>query len=97
MESSLSPLDQWIDIPTNLDPEVAILLHTKPCHYIASRIWTCQGEALYVTSVSHYKYPYSQKLQIDKMIKEMLEEGIIVPSTNPFSSPIVLMKKNDGT
>nr|KYP46437.1 Transposon Ty3-I Gag-Pol polyprotein [Cajanus cajan] len=47
--------------------------------------------------VRPYRYPHSRKDQIEVMITDMLKEGIIVPSTSPFSSLIILVKKKDGT
>lgn len=55
-----------------------------------------QGSDL--VKVRSYRYPHSQKEQIEKMVQEMLDqEGIIQPSNSPFSSPIILVKKKDGT
>ncbi|KAL0455680.1 UNVERIFIED_CONTAM: Transposon Ty3-G Gag-Pol polyprotein [Sesamum latifolium] len=43
-----------------------------------------------------YRYPYIQKIEIEKLEIEMLEIGIIQASNNPFSSPVLLVKKKDG-
>jgi hypothetical protein len=42
-------------------------------------------------------YPYAQKSEIEHMIQEMLEDGIIQPSQIYFSSLVVMVTKNDGS
>ena len=47
--------------------------------------------------VRSYRYPALQKDIIEQTIREMLEAGVVRPSQSPYSSPIVLVKKKDGS
>lgn len=42
-----------------------------------------------------YRHAYRQK-EVANRLGEMLYEGLITHSTGSFSSPVILIKKNDG-
>ena len=44
-----------------------------------------------------YQLPHSFRDSVQKEVKDMLAQGIIEPSTSECASPIVPIKKEDGT
>ncbi|GJS76205.1 retrotransposon-related protein [Tanacetum coccineum] len=48
-------------------------------------------------NIRPYRHHQNQKDAIELMVKELLDSGVIRPSQSPFSSPIVMVKKKDGS
>jgi hypothetical protein len=43
-----------------------------------------------------YRYSLEQNDEIERQVAKMLESGIVVPSLNPFASPVLLVKKDNS-
>jgi len=43
------------------------------------------------------RHPYASKPEIERQVQEMLKAGIIEPSSSPWASNVVMVRKKDGT
>eukprot|EP00253_Pinus_taeda_P034002 PITA_34002 len=92
-ESSISPYLQKVfdnhskvfETPKGLPP---IRDHDHAIHLIPGS---------FPPNIRQYRYPYTQKSEIENIVAEMLEASIIQPSQSSFSPPVVLMHKKDGS
>jgi hypothetical protein len=48
-------------------------------------------------NIRPYRYPYTQKSEIERMVEEMLEVGIIRPRQSSYSAPVVMVFKKDNS
>lgn len=81
-------IDTFLDVfgePTGLPPR-------RPCDHRIPLIPGAQP-----MNVRPYRHKPEHKDEIEKRVMEMLKAGIIQRSSSPFSSPVILVKKKDGT
>ncbi|KAJ4784848.1 polyprotein [Rhynchospora pubera] len=88
IHSQLKPLiDEYamlFEEPTELPPKRAID-HQIPLIPEAKPI-----------NLRPYRHSYFQKLEIEKIIEELLKNSIIQTSNSPYASPVLLVRKKDG-
>nr|GEV22215.1 putative mitochondrial protein [Tanacetum cinerariifolium] len=81
----LTDFDEVFDMPNGLPPQ------RDHEHSIKLK------ESTEPISVHPYRYPHAQKSEIERLVSEMLQVGVIQPSSSPFSSLVLLVKKKDGS
>ncbi|KAL1534405.1 hypothetical protein AAHA92_30586 [Salvia divinorum] len=95
-----------VEFPPGLPDEIRVVLHAHstvfqlptglpPARQFDHRIHLLPGSK--PVNVRPYRYPYFQKNEIEKQVQEMLDQGVIQRSHSPFSSPVLLVRKKDGT
>lgn len=93
-------------VQDEVQPEIAQLLKqfalvfTKPTALPPER--SCDHRiplipGAHPVNIRPYRYPPALKDEIEKQVSEMIKMGIIQPSSSAFSSPVLLVKKKDGT
>ena len=57
-----------------------------PCITLMSSLWKKQ-----------YPLSFSEKLELTKQVEVLIKQGFIKTSSKPFNSPVLFVKKKDGT
>lgn len=85
MRVILHDFDDIFRVPDGLPPQRSIEHHIN------------LKEGTNAINVQPYRYAYFQKDEIERQVNAMLTTVIIRPSSSPFSSPVLLVKKKDGS
>lgn len=76
---------QAFAIPNGLPP-------SRSCHH---KISLQNGSQL--VKVWPYRYQHNQKNEIELMVSQMFQQGLIEHRNIPFASPVILVKRKDGS
>ena len=85
VDSLLQEFGHVFDTPTGLPPFRG---HKHPIVLKEGAQLVCQRP---------YRYPFYQKNEIEKMVRELLPVESIRNSSSPFASPVLLVRKADGS
>jgi hypothetical protein len=85
LDRLLQRFEQVFDEPRGLPP-------ARPYDH---RIHLLPGTA--PVAVRPYRYPQLQKDELERQVEGMLAQGVIRPSTSPFSAPVLLVRKPDNS
>ncbi|KAF5450138.1 hypothetical protein F2P56_030513 [Juglans regia] len=85
MQQLISQFAQVFEIPKGLSP-------SRPQDH---RIPLKEGTQS--ITARPYRYPHYQKSEIEKIVAELLDTGVIRPSSSSFSSLVLLVRKGDGS
>jgi hypothetical protein len=85
IQSLVSQFSSLFEEPSSLPP-------SRPCDHEIPLIPGARP-----VNVRPYRYPPALKDEIEKQIAEMLAKGLIQHSSSLFSSPVLLVKKKDGS
>lgn len=92
-QSPLLPeVQQLIDEFADIFQEPTELLPRRPCDH---KIPLVRGAP--PVAIRQYRYKPELKDEIEKQVSEMLQSGLVQPSSRSFSSPVLLVRKKDGT
>lgn len=90
--------DEEAELKTTLSDFEGIFKESQglpPKRIVGHRIPLKEGSE--PVNVRPYRHPHGMKTEIERQVEEMLNLRIIRPSNNPYLSPIIMVKKNDGS
>ncbi|KAK4385599.1 hypothetical protein Sango_2683900 [Sesamum angolense] len=94
--NSLTLTSKQTFVPYSPNSHIFSVLHgLPPVHQHDHHIHLIPGS--HSINVHPYHYPHFQREAMAKLVTDMLQEGIIRPSTSPFSSVVLLVKKKDDS